>query len=42
MYKTVHYTSEDRMCDLVSEHYAVLQIMSRFGLSRGLGDPTIG
>lgn len=42
MYKTVHYTSEDRMCDLVSEHYAVLQIMSRFGLSLGFGDRTIG
>ncbi|MBR5820978.1 MAG: helix-turn-helix transcriptional regulator [Alistipes sp.] len=30
------------MCDLVSEHYAVLQIMSRFSISLGFGDRTIG
>ena len=42
MYQTERYTSNDRMCDLVSEHYAVLQIMSRFGISLGFGDRTIG
>lgn len=42
MYKVTHYTSEDRMSDLVSEHYVVLQIMSRFGLSLGFGEKTIG
>lgn len=36
------YTVENRMCDLVSEHYAVLQIMSRFGIALGFGDRTIG
>lgn len=30
------------MCDLVSEHYAVLQVMSRFGISLGVGDKSIG
>ena len=30
------------MSDLVSEHYVVLQIMSRFGLSLGFGEKTIG
>lgn len=37
-----YYTSEDRMYDLVSEHYAVLQVMSRFGISLGFGDQSIG
>ncbi len=36
------YTSEDKMCDLVSDKYAVLQVMSRFGIALGFGDQTIG
>lgn len=42
MYKVAHYTSDDRMTDLVSGHYAVLPIMSRFGISLGFGDRSIG
>jgi regulator of cell morphogenesis and NO signaling len=42
MHLTERYTHNDRMSDLVSEHYAVLQIMSRFGISLGFGDRTIG
>lgn len=30
------------MCDLVNGHYAVLQVMSRFGIALGVGDRTIG
>ncbi len=30
------------MSDLVSDHYAVLQVMSRFGIALGVGDRTIG
>lgn len=41
-YTSVHYTPSDRMCDLVSTHYAVLPVMSRFGLALGFGDKTIG
>ncbi len=41
MYLSGHYTSEDRMCDLVCDRYAVLQVMSRFGIALGFGDKTI-
>ena len=37
-----HYTSDDRMYDLVTAHYTVLQALSRFGISPGFGDKTIG
>ena len=40
MYKR-NYTADDRMCDLVSDHYSVLQVMSRFGIALGFGDKTI-
>ncbi len=40
MYKT-NYVGEDRMCDLVCDRYAVLQVMSRFGIALGFGDQTI-
>ena len=30
-----------RMCDLVCDHYPVLQVMSRFGIALGFGDKTI-
>ena len=41
MYRTGGYTGDDRMCDLVCDRYAVLQVMSRFGIALGFGDKTI-
>ncbi len=41
MYKTGLYSSDEKMCDLVCDRYAVLQVMSRFGISLGFGDKTI-
>ena len=41
MYKNGGYTGDDRMCDLVCDRYAVLQVMSRFGIALGFGDKTI-
>ena len=35
------YSSDMRMCDLVSDRYPVLQVMSRFGIALGFGDKTI-
>ena len=40
MYNT-GYSPEQRMCDLVSDRYAVLQVMSRFGIALGFGDKTV-
>ncbi len=40
MFKS-YYTGDDRMCDLVCDKYAVLQVMSRFGIALGFGDRTI-
>lgn len=40
MYKS-SYSGGDRMCDLVCDHYPVLQVMSRFGIALGFGDRTI-
>lgn len=37
----VVYTADDKMCDLVCDKYAVLQVMSRFGIALGFGDQTI-
>lgn len=42
MHYQTHYTSEHRMSELVSQHYSVLQIMSRFGIPLGFGDKSIG
>lgn len=42
MQRAEHFASSDRMCDLVNDHYAVLQVMSRFGIALGFGDRTIG
>lgn len=36
------YTADDRMCDLVSENYSVLLVMSRFGIGLGFGESSIG
>ena len=33
MYKNGGYAGDDRMCDLVCDRYAVLQVMSRFGIA---------
>ena len=41
MYKNGGYAGDDRMCDLVCDRYAVLQVMSRFDLSLGFGDQTV-
>ena len=41
MYKNGGYAGDDRMCDLVCDRYAVLQVMSRFGIALGFGDKTI-
>ncbi|WP_296006395.1 helix-turn-helix transcriptional regulator [uncultured Alistipes sp.] len=35
------YSSDERMCDLVCDRYAVLQVMSRFGIALGFGDKTV-
>ncbi len=35
------YTASDKMCDLIGDNYSVLQVMSRFGLSLGVGDKTV-
>jgi len=36
-----HFSSDERMCDLVCAHYPVLQVMSRFGIALGFGDKTV-
>ena len=35
------YKSTDKMIDLISDDYSLLQVMSRFGLSLGFGDKTV-
>ncbi|MEG0039352.1 MAG: hemerythrin domain-containing protein, partial [Bacteroides sp.] len=35
------YKSTDKMMDLISDNYALLQVMSRFGVSLGFGDKTV-
>ena len=35
------YKSSDKMIDLISDNYSLLQVMSRFGLSLGFGDKTV-
>lgn len=42
MYRIGRYNTDDRMSDLVCDRYPVLLIMSRFGISLGFGDKTIG
>ena len=34
------YKPTDKMIDLISDNYSLLQVMSRFGLSLGFGDKT--
>lgn len=42
MYRLGKYDADDRMCDLVCDNYAVLLVMSRFGISLGFDDASIG
>ena len=35
------YKPSDKMIDLISDNYSLLQVMSRFGLSLGFGDKTV-
>lgn len=35
------YKSTDKMIDLISDNYTLLQVMSRFGLSLGFGEKTV-
>ena len=37
----MQYSSQDKMCDLISSEFHALQIISRFGLPLGVGDKTI-
>ncbi|MDR1679652.1 MAG: helix-turn-helix transcriptional regulator [Prevotellaceae bacterium] len=41
MYKTGNYTDTDRMCDLITENYPMLLVLSRFGIALGFGDKNI-
>lgn len=42
MKKMQKYTVNDRMCDLIGDNYSLIQVMSRFGISLGVGDKTVG
>lgn len=42
MYRIGKYEVDDRMSDLVSAHYSVLLVMSRFGIALGFGERSIG
>lgn len=35
------YKPTDKMIDIISDNYSLLQVMSRFGLSLGFGDKTV-
>jgi len=41
MAKTQKYKPTDKMIDLISDDYNLLQVMSRFGLSLGFGEKTV-
>lgn len=41
MDKLQKYNPTDKMIDLISDNYSLLQVMSRFGLSLGFGDKTV-
>ena len=42
MYKQGIYKETDRMSDLICDNYPMLLVMSRFGISLGFGEKTIG
>ncbi len=35
------YQAEDKLFDIISDDYSMLQVMSRFGISLGFGDKTV-
>ena len=35
------YKPTDKMSDLICENYALLQVLSRFGVSLGFGDKSV-
>ena len=41
MNKVQKYKPSDKMVDLISDNYVLLQVMSRFGLSLGFGEKTV-
>lgn len=41
MDKLQKYKSSDKMADLISDNYSLLQVTSRFGFSLGFGDKTV-
>ena len=41
MYKIGSYTAEDSMSELICNHYPILMVVNRFGISLGIGDKTI-
>lgn len=41
MDKLQKYKPTDKMIDLISDNYSLLQVMSRFGLSLGFGDKSV-
>ena len=42
MYRIVKYEAHDRMGDLICDNYPMLLVMSRFGISLGFGEYSIG
>lgn len=40
-YQDFHYTPDDRMGRLISDHYRLIQVMTRFGIRMGFGDRTV-
>lgn len=41
MTKNLKYKATDKMADLISDNYSLLQVMSRFGFSLGFGDKSV-
>ena len=37
-----NYQSSDKMAELISQEYSLLQVMSRFGIPLGVGDKSVG
>ena len=42
MYKIGNYTPDDSMSELICNHYPMLMVINRFGISLGIGEATIG
>lgn len=41
MKRTYKYKADDRMADIISDNYFLIQVISRFGIKVGFGDKTI-